>query len=269
MNEVTAEVSSRASATSEGRVRSPSENVTAHDRAIARMLELDRMKTEFVSTISHELRTPLTSMTGYLELLAEGSAGELTAEQQRLVAVAQRNCDRLHHLAEDLLLLSRGEYRGPEKARVPVSMDHLIADAGEAVMPLLREKSLSWAVAITGIPGVVDADPESLGRALLNLITNAVKFTPHGGSVTVSSWCEDDSVVLAVSDTGIGISEEDQTRVFDRFYRTDDARREAIQGSGLGLAIVNAIVEEHGGTVGVRSVKGEGSSFEIWLPPAE
>lgn len=246
-----------------------------HEHAIAqklelnRMQQLDRMKAEFVSTISHELRTPLTSMSGYLELLADGSAGELNADQLHLVAVARRNCDRLHHLAEDLLLLSRGEFRGPEQARVPVSVAHLIAEAGEAVMPLLRDKALTWSVSIVGEPGVVDADPDSLGRALLNLIGNAVKFTPHGGSVTVASWCEDDSVVLAVSDTGIGISEEDQARVFDRFYRTDDARREAIQGSGLGLAIVNAIVEEHGGTVGVRSVKGEGSSFEIWLPPAE
>jgi signal transduction histidine kinase len=240
----------------------------AHERAIARMLELDRMKSEFVSTISHELRTPLTSMSGYLELLAEGSAGELNPDQLHLVAVARRNCDRLHHLAEDLLLLSHGEFRGPEQQRVPVSMADLIADAAEAVMPLLREKRLSWSVAIAGEPGVVDADPDSLGRALLNLISNAVKFTPHGGSITVTSWCEEDSVVLAVSDTGIGISEEDQERVFDRFYRTEDARREAIQGSGLGLAIVNTIVEEHGGTIGVRSAKGEGSVFEIWLPPA-
>lgn len=241
----------------------------AHERAIARMLELDRMKSEFVSTISHELRTPLTSMSGYLELLADGSAGELNAEQLHLVAVAQRNCDRLHHLAEDLLLLSRGDFRGPEQKRVPVAMDDLIADAAEAVMPLLREKRLSWSVAVVGEPGVVSADPDSLGRALLNLISNAVKFTPQGGSITVTSWCEDDSVVLAVSDTGIGISQEDQERVFDRFFRTEEARREAIQGSGLGLAIVNTIVEEHGGTIGVRSAKGEGSVFEIWLPPAE
>ncbi|MGQ0846492.1 MAG: sensor histidine kinase [Sporichthyaceae bacterium] len=248
---------------------SPSVDADVHSRAIERMLELDRMKSEFVSTISHELRTPLTSMSGYLELLADGEAGELNTEQQRLVAVAQRNCDRLAHLAEDLLLLSRGEFRGPEQTRVRIAMDKLVAEAGDAVMPLLREKDLRWTVEICGEPGVVDADPESLGRALLNLIANAVKFTPHGGSVTVSSWCEDDSVVLAVTDTGIGISEEDQARVFDRFYRTEDARREAIQGSGLGLAIVNTIVEEHGGTVGVRSTKGEGSVFEIWLPPAE
>lgn len=241
--------------------------VDAHERAIARMLELDRMKSEFVSTISHELRTPLTSMSGYLELLADGSAGELNADQLHLVAVAQRNCDRLHHLAEDLLLLSRGDFPGEQK-RVPVAMDSLIADAAEAVMPLLREKRLSWAVEIAGEPGVVDADPDSLGRALLNLISNAVKFTPPDGRITVTSWCEEDSVVLAVSDTGIGISEEDQARVFDRFYRTEEARREAIQGSGLGLAIVNAIVEEHGGTIGVRSTKGQGSVFEIWLPPA-
>ncbi len=241
----------------------------AHERAIARMLELDRMKSEFVSTISHELRTPLTSMSGYLELLADGSAGELNADQLHLVAVARRNCNRLHLLAEDLLLLSRGEFRGPDQVRVKVSIADLIHDAGEAAMPLLRDKSLSWSVAIEGAPGIVAADPDSLGRALLNLISNAVKFTPHGGSVTVSSWCEDDSVVLAVTDTGIGISEEDQARVFDRFYRTEDARREAIQGTGLGLAIVNAIVEEHGGTIGVRSVKGEGSVFEMWLPPAE
>jgi two-component system phosphate regulon sensor histidine kinase PhoR len=232
---------------------------------VARLQELDTVKTDFMSTVSHELRTPLTSISGYLELLLDAEAGELTDPQRRMLEVIGRNTRRLRELIEDLLILSRIESGSFRTAKQDVEVGGLVDGALAAIAPAAAKASVGLHTEVER-PLVLHADPEQLDRVLTNLLTNAVKFTPPEGTVMVTAHREGDEVVLSVADTGMGIPEAEQPGLFGRFFRASNAIHQAIPGTGLGLAIVATIVENHGGSIAVRSTENVGTTFTVRLP---
>ncbi len=236
--------------------------------AVERLNEVDRAKTDFVSTVSHELRTPITSVLGYTQMLQRGSGGGLSERQARLLARVESNGLRLQSLIEDLLTLSRIEGGTFRLQDAPVDLREVVLRSSEATETQREHRELDWSVEPGATPVVVSGDEDQLDRAVINLLTNAVKFTPDGGSVRVRLTTEGDLALVTVEDTGIGISEGEQSRLWDRFFRSLDAQRRAIPGTGLGLSIVRTIVHGHGGTIGVESRAGSGSTFSIRLPLA-
>jgi PAS domain S-box-containing protein len=230
-----------------------------------RLLELDSLKDEFIALVSHELRTPLTSIRGYLELLLEGEAGELTQEQQQFLGVVERNAHRLLHLVGDLLFLAQLE---AGKLNLEVGAVDLAAVASESVetaRPLAEEKDVSLTLATGPVP-LMAGDRGRVAQLLDNLVSNAIKFTPEGGRVDVRLRGIDGDAVVEVRDTGFGIPADEQHRLFERFFRSSIASAQAIPGTGLGLAITKAIVEAHGGQIAVASQEGEGTTFKVTLP---
>jgi PAS domain S-box-containing protein len=234
--------------------------------AVEQLQEADRVRTDFVSTVSHELRTPLTSIVGYLELLTEGDAGPLAPQQERMLAVVERNSRRLLALIEDLLTLSRVESGSFKLGRQLVDIGPLVEGAEAAILPALRAKGIHFDVSVDPDVGCVMGDAAQLERVLLNLLSNAAKFTDEGGSIAVRAEGRGGTVRLTVSDTGMGIPAEEQAKLFTRFFRSSLAHEHAIQGTGLGLAIVKTIVEQHAGTVDLDSTPGQGTTFTIVLP---
>jgi signal transduction histidine kinase len=232
----------------------------------ASLEELNRVKSDFVSSVSHELRTPLTSILGYVEILTDGYGGELSEEQTRMMAIVGRNAERLLGLIEELLLMGSLESGTLRLALAPVSVKALLDDAYQAVAPDLSGRSLEVVLDVASDADIITGDPRRLDRALINLLTNAIKFTPDGGRVTVSTRRADDCVRIEVADTGIGIPLEDQAKIFDRFFRSSSAAHLAVPGTGLGLAITKMIIEGHGGEIDVTSIPGEGTRFILTLP---
>ena len=236
--------------------------------AVERLKLLDDARNGFVSTVSHELRTPVTSILGYTEMLLDGSVLEPDPEQLPLLETIRRNGRRLIDLCEDLLTLSGLDADSVTWEVEQIDLTRLLRAGVETLAPLLASRELDLQLGSETGPVVVDGDGPQLERVVLNLLSNAVKFTPDGG--TVRAWVEDDgeSARLVVADSGIGIPLEEQDRLFQRFFRSSTAQREAIQGTGLGLSIVQSIVAAHGGEVRVRSQEGEGSTFTVVLPLA-
>ena len=234
---------------------------------VARLQELDTAKTDFMSTVSHELRTPLTSISGYVELLLDAEAGELEPPQAKMIGVIGRNTRRLRDLIEEMLILSKIESGAFSTLREPVDLAPMAAHAVEVIAPAADQARIAVHTDVAG-PLPLHADPDQLDRVLMNLLANAVKFTPPGGSVRLHAHREGDEVVLAVADTGMGIPENEQKALFTRFFRASNAVRQAVPGTGLGLAIVSTVVNNHGGRIEVRSAEGAGTTFTIRLPAA-
>jgi signal transduction histidine kinase len=233
-----------------------------------RLLELDRLKDEFVATASHELRTPLTSLSGYLEMSLDPAEGLLSPTREGYLRIAQRNADRLAVLVDQLLFLARADSHPLELYRQPVDLAEILNEAAETASPAARAKNISLLVAADPAPGVL-ADRPQIVRVVDNLVANAVKFTPEGGSVRLTARRQGDSAVLEVTDTGLGIPPAEQSELFNRFYRGTNAVEEAIPGSGLGLAISQVIAEAHDGTIQLESTPGSGSTFRLALPLAQ
>jgi signal transduction histidine kinase/CHASE3 domain sensor protein len=234
-------------------------------REVTEQRELDRLKDDFVATVSHELRTPLTSMMGFLEMIREGEAGELNEEQQRFLAIVYRSSERLQRLVGDLLFVARLDANGLQLQFADVDVTEIVRDAVESTAALARSRTIDLRSELAEVPSVV-GDRERLSQLVGNLISNALKFTPEGGTVTAGTFVDGDSAVIEVTDTGIGIPEAEQSRLFQRFFRSSTATEQAIPGTGLGLVISRAIAEAHGGTISVRSAPGEGTSFRVELP---
>ncbi len=233
---------------------------------VAELTELDRIKSDLVSTVSHELRTPLTTLVGHVEMLADGDFGELSDDQRWAVQAIDRNSQRLLTLIEDMLTLARIENGGLGLDVAPTDVQDLLADIQAAASPLARAKSIELGLEIgAGLPAVL-ADRSALERAILNLLSNAVKFTPEGGNVRLRATHDGANAVFSVSDTGMGMSAEDQSRLFTRFFRSPAAMSMAIPGTGLGLAIVKTIVDDHGGAISVESMPGAGTTVEFTIP---
>ena len=226
--------------------------------------ELDRMRDAFVATVSHELRTPLTSISGFLEMMQDEEEG-LGASGRKYLGVIRRSTARLHALVEDLLLVAQIEAKRIELELAPVDVAGLARQAVEAARAAAAEKGVTVDV-VADHPPTVLGDSHRLTQVLDNLVSNAVKFTRDGGTVTVEVDGDGDGVRLSVADTGIGIPLEEQGQVFSRFFRASTATRQAIPGTGLGLAISRALVEQHGGSIALQSIEGEGTRVTVSLP---
>lgn len=235
-------------------------------RQVHELEELDQIRSDFVATVSHELRTPLTSIIGEVELLADGDRGELTESQIGGVGVIGRNSERLLTLINDLLTLNHIETSALSLNREPIRVAAIVNGVRQQVRAAAEAKSLRLELACTTGTGTVVADRAQLDRALLNLLTNAIKFTPVGGTVTLEARRDGADLLLVVSDTGVGIPEDEQDRLFTRFFRSSVATRMAIQGTGLGLVIVKRIVEEHSGTITVESAPDVGTTVTVRIP---
>ena len=231
-----------------------------------RMLDLDRAKGEFVSAVSHELRTPLTSIVGYTELLAEDMSENLTEEQQQLVERIDRNGERLLTLVEDLLTMARVEDGNLALERVEIDMRSPVRVATDEVAHSAHKGRVSLTVDLPSEPVTLEGDQAYLERLVLNLVSNAVKFTDAGGEVDVTLRTIGDVAELCVHDTGMGIPLEEQSRLFQKFFRSSLATEHAIQGTGLGLNIVRSIAEAHHGEVRFQSAPGEGTTFWFTVP---
>ncbi|MFL5954929.1 MAG: ATP-binding protein [Gaiellaceae bacterium] len=228
------------------------------------LVELDHLKDEFVSSISHELRTPLTSISGYVELLLETEASE---EKRGHLTIIDRNADRLLALVSDLLFAARLQYGRLELERTPVDLRRLVLQAVDAARPRAAAASVELRVDSGEVPPF-EGESARLAQLLDNLVSNAIKFTPSGGRVSVTLREAGAAIRLEVSDTGIGIDDVEEERLFERFFRSQSALEAQIQGTGLGLYISKAIVDAHGGRIRVESVRGTGTTFVVELPVA-
>jgi signal transduction histidine kinase len=240
----------------------------------AQLREVDRLKGEFVASVSHELRTPLTSICGYAEMLlgdpaiSVSSAVEPTPER-RMIEVIERNGRRLLSLVDDLLTLSRVDAGSYGQYEQPVDLADVVRSAVSVVTPSLAESGVTLEVDTAAELAPVGGDRSQLERVVLNLLTNAVKFSERGDTVKVALAAQEGGepgIQLVVSDTGIGITADEVPKLFTRFFRTSEARRRVIQGTGLGLAVVKEIVDRHGGQISVSSAPGEGTTMTVLLP---
>jgi len=233
---------------------------------VEQLQEFDRLKSAFVGVVSHELRTPLTSIMSLSENLLGELAGPLNEKQKHYASRIQFNADRLTRMLNELLNLSKIEAGKMELHPMVLSLQDLLDDLVEAFQPFAQRKSIIMDVgSMESIPKV-RADRDKLYEVLANLLENAIKFTPSGGSVHIGAQIWDDRhIKMNVSDTGRGISEEHLPRIFDKFYRVQPDSGHAT-GSGLGLAIAKGLVELHGGTLAVESAPGKGSHFSFTLP---
>jgi two-component system, OmpR family, phosphate regulon sensor histidine kinase PhoR len=233
-----------------------------------RLLELDRLKDEFVATASHELRTPLTSLSGYLEMSLDPAEGPLSPTRENHLRIVQRNADRLAVLVDQLLFLARADSHPLDLDPQAVDLFEILDEAGETARPAASAKDIELVITGGPLPETL-ADRSQLQRVVDNLVANAVKFTPEGGTVRLVARRDGDSaVVVEVTDTGLGIPPAEQPDLFNRFYRGSSAIEQAIPGSGLGLAISQVIAEAHGGTIQLESTPGAGSTFRLALPLA-
>jgi signal transduction histidine kinase len=229
--------------------------------------EANRLKTEFVTVVTHELRSPLTSITGYLDLLLEEGC-EGAEAREACLQIVKRNADRLLALINDLLDLARLEAGKLELKRVPLDLEGLIQEVSGALRRQIEGKGQHLHLDLAASLPVVTGDPERLTQVLLNLVSNAHKYTPQGGSITVATRAEPAGVCIAVRDTGIGLSAEEQQQLFTKFFRAQHPLVREARGTGLGLAIARALVELHGGAITVLSAPGQGATFTVTLPTA-
>ena len=254
------------------RVRSQEALVVALEAersAVARLKEVDEVKDAFVSTVSHELRTPITNIVGYVELLEDGVYGDPTEEQLAALRRVEQNSERLLALVDDLLTLSRLEEPEMRLESRLIDLRRVLWAVHDMLAPTLSGRHLDFRVVMPQVPVAVNGDREKLERMVMNLASNAVKYTPDGGQVGLHLHQEGGSAVIEIRDTGLGIPREELGSLFRRFYRSSVAEQRAIQGTGLGLSIVKSIATLHGGTITVESELGKGSTFRVVLPCLE
>lgn len=238
-------------------------------RDITKEVEVDKLKSEFVSTVSHELRTPMTSIKGYADLMLMGAAGPMTDPQIRYLQVIKNNADRLHMLVNDLLDISRIETGKTGLDLRPLDIPQVIEQVVDGHLNgRIQHESRILTVQKELAPSLplVNADHARITQVLTNLLDNALNYTPDYGQIMISARATHSYVHISIKDTGIGIAKENLDKIFDRFYRADDAEVQRVPGTGLGLAIVRSLIEMHGGRLRVESELGKGSTFTFNLP---
>jgi two-component system phosphate regulon sensor histidine kinase PhoR len=233
-----------------------------HD--VTELRRLEQVRTEFVANVSHELRTPLTAILGYVETLLGGAVDDVS-NSRRFLEVVHRHTERLGRLLNDLTDLSNIEL-----GRIPLDLEPTsVAEVTDSVAEILRARAASGGVALAvEVPAelLVHADHDRLHQILINLVDNAVKYTPAGGRVTVRAHRTGNGAEITVVDTGAGIPSADLPRITERFYRVDKARSRELGGTGLGLAIVKHLVQAHGGELVIESALGRGTTVRVRLP---
>jgi signal transduction histidine kinase len=233
-------------------------------RDVTETRRLDAIRRDFVANASHELKTPVASIRAAAETLRDGAIDDPEAAH-RFTDQLERDADRLGRIVSDLLDLSRLETGSERLERA--ALDAIAEDEVARRQEQAERAGVSLTVQLDGVPSIRGSNRD-LALMTANLIDNAIRYTPSGGSVAVEVRAQRETVVLRVRDTGVGIPQRDLPRVFERFYRVDQARSRETGGTGLGLSIVRHVSENHGGEVTVTSELGQGSTFEVRLPTA-
>jgi PAS domain S-box-containing protein len=242
-------------------------------RDITHQVEVDRLKSEFVATVSHELRTPMTSIKGYVEVLLMGAAGSLNEQQTSFLKVVQTNTERLNILVNDLLDVSRIEAGKVTLSIQPLDLEEIAREVVQEQQRQSEEDGKPMAITLEVEPSLprVPGDLERIHQVFANLVSNAYHYTPAGGKIDIHIHQVDGEVQIDVKDNGIGITPEEEKRIFERFYRGEDPLVLATPGNGLGLSITKQLVEMHHGRIWMESdgVPGAGSVFHVAFPLAE
>jgi two-component system, NarL family, sensor histidine kinase BarA len=247
--------------------------------SVEKLKELDKLKSNFLATVSHELRTPLTSVIGYSEMLLEGLAGELASEQRDYVQIIMEKGDQLLQIINEVLDISKIETGGVQLSLERLNIPELMQQVGDAMMPQARRKEIALTYqARPALPPIL-ADRVKTRQVLLNLVSNAIKFTPRNGRVEMSAEpghmgmapgaetpVAPPAVLIRVTDTGIGIPEDSRQRIFEAFFQVDNSTTREYGGTGLGLSIVKNFVEAHGGHVWTSPREGGGTVFAVLMP---
>ncbi len=249
-------------------IRDVTENRRAREEMLAanqRLKDLDQLKTDFINTVSHELRTPLTSMRWSTESLSQ-LVDQRDETVAKLLRIIREDNYRLANMIEELLGFARLDAGKLQPNITNADLAQILDRAREEIFPLAQQKNITLAQIEGPETLMIQADAEQIRRIAINILDNAIKYTPKNGLVSVSLKQTKENAIIQVTDTGIGISENDQAHIFDKFYRTNQADVQNERGTGLGLAIVKGITEAHGGTVVVNSQVGRGTLFQVTLP---
>jgi signal transduction histidine kinase len=230
---------------------------------------MDKLRSDFLSMVSHELKAPLSSLLMQISVVLDGLAGEVTPKQSDMLSKAKEKTKGMITLVNDIL-----DYRRLQEGKSIQKIEGLdLAEILQRTIELMRlsaeEKGVSITCEIAEDLPLFSGDRGGMEAVFVNLVSNAIKYTPRGGKVDVSLNKKDKEIRLVVADTGIGISSNDIDRIFEKFYRIKTERTKSIAGSGLGLSIVKGIVDAHGGEVHVRSEEGKGTTFTVILPGEE
>jgi signal transduction histidine kinase len=236
------------------------------NEANAKLRELSEMREEFLALTTHDLRSPLTVISGVISFFTSGRLGELSPEQQNMVAMMERNTQSLIELVNDLLDASKLESGTMRLETAAIDLRSVIDELREAMLPMAKEKGIELVETFPDNLPRVEADRAKLRRILVNLLSNALKFTPKGGRVEVRAEQLDGHINIAVSDTGVGIAPEDVDRLFDKYEQARSRATRGEKGTGLGLYITKQLVELHSSEIKVKSEVGRGSTFSFTLP---
>lgn len=243
-----------------------------HDRtirlesALKEVQNISKTKSEFISAVSHELRTPLTSIKGYASILMAGKLGNIPDQVKARLGKINIHSDNLVKLINELLDISRIESGRVEMKLSKCNLSSMIETVHDLLTPQIKEKNLQWSAQIDPAIPEIQLDTSQVDRIFINLISNAIKFTPENGTISVKAHLENNIVAIEVSDTGIGISQEDVARLFDEFYRVDNQINQNVKGTGLGLPLAKKIVEAHNGKMWITSQIKQGTTFHFTLP---
>ncbi|OFW58274.1 MAG: hypothetical protein A2W01_04645 [Candidatus Solincola sediminis] len=247
---------------SEGRVSGAV--ILLHD--ITYYVELDRLKSDFISIVSHELKTPLTSITGFVRLLTAERVGPVTEKQRHYLDIVQKQSESLTQLINDLLDLSRIEQGIIEVRHDPVRLGDVIGGVVQQLDNMAQDREILLELGIPEDLPYINGDSDRLSQVFMNLIHNAIKFTPPGGAVKVKAGSLGNECLIRVLDNGIGISSQDLPKIFNKFYQVDSSSTRQQSGTGLGLSISKQLVAAHGGDMWVSSTLGKGTTFSLTLP---
>ena len=231
------------------------------------LAELDRLKAEFVSVASHEIKTPLSVIRGYVSLMADGIYGDVNEQQKKTLASVSDQVDRLTRLVHRLLDISRFEAGGGRLEIRRINVRDFLEELTGGFRVLAFQNGIDFRVRVADdLPVNLEGDADRLNEVLGNLLSNAFKFTPRGGRISLDARRDGAGIVVRVADSGVGIPPEKLPRIFEKFYQVENEAQPRSVGSGLGLAIAREIVEAHGGTIGAESQVGKGTTFTVTLP---
>lgn len=237
--------------------------------ALSNVQQVSKMKSEFISAVSHELRTPLTSIKGYASLLSSGKLGDIPDPVRERLEKINHHSDSLVQLINNLLDISRIESGKIGMKRQNISILSVVENVQDLLAPQLKEKNINFTVKIPSTVPELSVDQSQIERVFINLVGNAIKFTPEAGAITVSAEARDSDVLFSVADNGIGLQEDDRKKLFNEFYRVENEINQSVKGSGLGLSLAKKIVQAHNGQMWVDSVYTKGSTFSFTIPMDE